>query len=181
MENKKTIVVNLWGGPGAGKSTSAAGVFYELKRKFVNCELVTEYAKDLVWSETTNLLTNQVHILGEQHNRMFHLKNKVDVIITDSPFLMGVIYADYDVISPSFEQFVVDEFKRTDVINVNYLIKRVRHYVSEGRMQDEAGAKAKDKEITDLLRKHNIEYTVLEGKESTVPIIVEQVMSLLGL
>jgi nicotinamide riboside kinase len=177
---KKTICVNLWGSPGCGKSTVAAGVFYELKRKMVNIELVCEYAKDLIWSETTNLLTNQVHILGEQHNRMFHLKDKVDVIVTDSPFLMGVIYADYSIISPSFEKFVVDEFNRPEIINLNFLIKRVRPYVSEGRLQDEAGADAKGREIIALLEKHNIEYTVLEGKESTVPIIVETVIKMLG-
>ena len=33
MENQfQTIVINLAGGPGSGKSTTAAGVFYELKK-----------------------------------------------------------------------------------------------------------------------------------------------------
>jgi nicotinamide riboside kinase len=175
----KTIIVNIFGGPGAGKSTAAAGVFYELKRKFVNCELVTEYAKDKVWQESTSILNNQIYVFGKQHNRIFHLKDKVDVIVTDSPFIMGLVYADYDKVSPSFEKLVSDEFQKDDVINLNFVISRVRRYQQEGRLQDEKGAKALDKDIIQLLGKHNIEYTVLKGKESTVPIIVEQVIEIL--
>ena len=29
---KNTLLINIYGGPGAGKSTAAAGVFYELKK-----------------------------------------------------------------------------------------------------------------------------------------------------
>ena len=44
-----TLVVNFFAGPGAGKSSMAAGLFAELKFRGVNCELATEYAKDKVW------------------------------------------------------------------------------------------------------------------------------------
>lgn len=57
------------GGPGSGKSTTAAGVFYNIKKKFIHAELVTEYAKDLVWNEAEAFLNNQIYIFGEQHNR----------------------------------------------------------------------------------------------------------------
>lgn len=43
-----TIVVNLFGVPGAGKSTGAAYIFYRLKINGINAELVTEFAKDKV-------------------------------------------------------------------------------------------------------------------------------------
>lgn len=43
-----TIVVNLFGAPGAGKSTGAAHIFAELKMCGINTELVTEFAKDKV-------------------------------------------------------------------------------------------------------------------------------------
>lgn len=44
----KTIVINLLGAPGAGKSTLAALIFSKLKMKNIACEIVTEFAKDLV-------------------------------------------------------------------------------------------------------------------------------------
>ena len=37
MENKNTIIVNLFAGPGAGKSTGAAYVFAKLKLAGIDC------------------------------------------------------------------------------------------------------------------------------------------------
>ena len=45
---KKTLVVNLLGAPGSGKSTIAASIFSKLKFQNLNVELVSEYAKELV-------------------------------------------------------------------------------------------------------------------------------------
>lgn len=39
-------VINLFAGPGSGKSTTCAGVFSKLKLAGVNCEMALEYAKD---------------------------------------------------------------------------------------------------------------------------------------
>lgn len=52
----KTIVVNLFGAPGAGKSTGAAYIFALLKMAGVEAELVTEFAKDKVWEGNTAVL-----------------------------------------------------------------------------------------------------------------------------
>lgn len=47
----KMLVVNLFGTPGAGKSTGAAYIFSELKMRGINAELVIEFAKDKVWEK----------------------------------------------------------------------------------------------------------------------------------
>lgn len=44
-------VINLFGGPGIGKSTLAAGLFEHMKIAGFNVELVNEYAKDMVWEQ----------------------------------------------------------------------------------------------------------------------------------
>lgn len=168
------------GGPGSGKSTTAAGVFYNIKKKFIDAELVCEFAKDLVWNEAEAFLNNQIYIFGEQHNRIFRLKNKVDVIITDSPFIMGIVYADFNVVSPSFEKLLIDEFNRPEVINLNYFIDRVWPYTSVGRLQnDENEAIEKDNDILNMLNTHQIPFKRLKGKESTVPLIVDDIISLI--
>ena len=46
---KNTIVVNFIGGQGSGKSSMMADLFAWLKWNMIDCEMCTEYAKDLVW------------------------------------------------------------------------------------------------------------------------------------
>lgn len=81
----KTLVVNLFGTPGAGKSTGAAYIFSELKMRGINAELVTEFAKDKVWENNDEVFKNQAYIFGKQSYKMSRCRDKVDVIITDSP------------------------------------------------------------------------------------------------
>ena len=56
----KTLHINLWAGPGTGKSTMAAGIFAALKWNKIDCELVSEYAKQIVWEESYTKLNNQI-------------------------------------------------------------------------------------------------------------------------
>jgi ATP:corrinoid adenosyltransferase len=165
---KKTIIVNLFSGPGAGKSTTAAGLFHKLKINGINCELVTEFAKHITWKEDYNTLKNQIYVFAKQHDRMFHLKDKVDVIITDSPIIMGLSYCNWDLMSRSFEQFVVDEFNRNDAVNINYFINRVKEYNPSGRSQTEEEAKEKDMEIKGLLNKYDVHFQTIDGDENAV-------------
>lgn len=58
ISRSKTICVNFFSGPGAGKSTLAAYVFSKLKMMGVNCELVSEFAKDKVWEKNNEALSN---------------------------------------------------------------------------------------------------------------------------
>ena len=168
MIENKTIIVNLFGGPGSGKSTTAAGLFHKLKINGVNCELVTEFAKHITWKEDFNTLKNQIYVFAKQHDRMFHLKGKVDVIITDSPIIMGLSYCNWDLMSRSFEQLVVDEFNRKDAVNVNYFINRVKEYNPSGRSQTEEEAKEKDKDIKVLLNKYDVSFDTIDGDKHAV-------------
>jgi nicotinamide riboside kinase len=179
MEHKP-IIINLFGGPGSGKSTTSAGVFHELKLNGVNCELVTEFAKHLTWKKDYNSLGNQVFVFGKQHDRMFHLKDKVDVIITDSPLIMCLAYCNWDKISHSFENLVVDEFSRNDCDNVNVFLNRVKEYNPSGRNQTEDEAKEKDKEIKDLLDFHKVPYSQIDGDGMAVKKIVFAILDRLN-
>lgn len=92
---KKTRCINFYAGPGAGKSTVAAGLFSIMKFHGINCELVSEYAKDLTWERSSVLKGDgQLKILGEQSWRLLRLSGKVDYIITDSPILLNTFYGD---------------------------------------------------------------------------------------
>lgn len=142
-----TKVVNLYGGPGTGKSTTAAGVFHLLKLAGVNAELVPEYAKDLVWGDITATLKNQIYIFGKQHNRIFRLLNKVDVVVTDSPILLSLAYYKGD--NPHFPEMVYMEYRKMH--NIDVFLRRVKEFNPAGRLQDEEKAKDLDLNIRWIL------------------------------
>ena len=162
---KDTIVVNLFAGPGAGKSTIAANVYADLKWAGVNVEMALEYAKDLVWEERFATLENQIYVFGKQLHRMNRLVGKVDVIITDSPLLLSSIYKPKD-ISQSFDDLVLDEFNKFN--NVNYFIERKKPFNQKGRLQTEEQAKEKDKEIKGFLNNHYVFFDEIPGDSDGV-------------
>jgi nicotinamide riboside kinase len=155
----KPIVVNLTGGPGSGKSTLCAQLFYILKSKNIDVEMATEYVKDLVFEESFKKIENQIYIFGKQHNRLYRLKNKVKVIITDSPLLNSIVY--YTGNNPHFEPLVIFEFKAMN--NLTFYLERSFEYVQNGRMQDIEEAKKVDETYKSLLDKYNIEYVSLRS------------------
>lgn len=131
------IIINLFGAPGAGKSTGAAYIFSQLKAAGVNAELVTEFAKDKVWEETKAVFENQAYIFGKQYFRISRLVGKVDVVITDSPILLSVFYnKDNAVLGKEFNDLVYKVFDFYDRIDV--FVHRVKPYNEAGRFQTEA-------------------------------------------
>lgn len=88
----KTIVVNLFAGPGAGKTTTMAGLFSKLKLDNIVCEMATEFAKELTWEERWVALSNSIYVFAEQQYRLFKLSKKVDIIITDAPLLISYYF-----------------------------------------------------------------------------------------
>lgn len=48
-------IICLYGGPGAGKTTTSAGLFFKLKSMGHTCELNREYVKDWVWENANGV------------------------------------------------------------------------------------------------------------------------------
>jgi len=90
--NMNTKVVNLFGGPGVGKSVLAAGLTYEIASRGVHVELVDEFAKQLTWEDRRTELENQVYVFAQQHRKIQRLVGKVPFVVTDSPLLSGIVY-----------------------------------------------------------------------------------------
>ena len=163
----ETLVINLCGGPGTGKSTLRARLFVELKMAGIEVEEAPEYVKDLVWEESFKKIENQVYIFGKQHNRLFRLQNKVKIIITDSPLLNSIIY--YTGNNPHFEPMVMWEFKQMN--NITFYLERGFQYMENGRMQSLDGAMKIDESYKNLLEKYNVEYSTL-----TIPYDINQII-----
>lgn len=98
----KSLVVNLIGAPGSGKSTSAAYIFSKLKMLGYNAELITEFAKDKVYEKNFSAINNQVYVFAKQYYKMDRCKEQVDVIVTDSPIILSTIYNKDKILGEDF-------------------------------------------------------------------------------
>lgn len=170
----KPIVVNLFGAPGSGKSTGAAFIFARLKMAGVNCELITEYAKDKTWEGNMTALNCQEYIFGKQSYRMMRCRDKVDVIVTDSPLPLGIFYNTNPILGKEYEKVVLDVFNSYN--NLNYDIIRVREYVQAGRNQTQEESDEIGDKIQFFLDDHGIEYTMGIGEEVFYDLIAARVL-----
>jgi hypothetical protein len=157
-------VINLYGGPGTGKSTTAAGLFHLMKTKGYKVELITEYAKDLVYSESFFKMKDQLYIFTKQHHKIWKLRDKLDYVITDSPLPLSLHYfvpdGPYD--EKLFKDLVISTFNAYKNINIFVIRDLETHsYQEYGRIQTEAEAVLIDLSIRDLLNEYSIEYTDL--------------------
>lgn len=171
---KKPLIVNLYAGPGAGKSTAAAWIFACLKMKGVNCELVTEFAKDKTWEQNKTALDNQVYMFGKQFFRITKCADKVDVIITDSPLMLSTIYNTNPILGDEFNKLVYNVSE--SFTNKNYFIHRVKPYNPVGRSQSESEAKDLDTRIKDMLEAFDLDYTVITGDQDGYDYIVLDIL-----
>ena len=169
---KSVYCLNFYAGPGTGKSTIASSVFAELKKKHINCELITEFAKRKVWEGNSACLENQLYITAKQQYLMWTVSKHVDLIITDSPLLLGCIYGKDELLN----KIIIREYNTYKNIDVLLTRNPEFTYQSNGRMQSLEEAIEKDKEIEEVLRSVNSNYDVLQVGDTAVNIIVENVL-----
>jgi len=157
------IVVNLFGVPSAGKSTGAAYIFSKIKMAGINAELITEFAKDKVWEENSEVFKpdNQCYLFGKQFYRMSRCRDKVDVIITDSPLPLSIFYNKSKVLGEDFNKTIMNCFNSFD--NISYLLLRDKPYNPKGRLQTEAESDSLKEPLEKLLQGRNIKYKTVKG------------------
>lgn len=153
---KKTIHINLWGGPSTGKSGISGHLFGLFKEKSISCELVREVAKEYAWNNTLKT-TEQIIITTKQYEEELSKHGKVDYIISDTSVLLGYLYGN-------------DYYKEELLKIIFYLTKdwEIKHYFIErdpnkcyeidGRTLSYSESIAKDKEIIDFFEKYKISY-----------------------
>lgn len=166
-----TLIVNLFAGPGAGKSTAAAYIFSKLKMAGINAEYVTEFAKDKTWEENQKVLNCQFYISGKQAFRLARVYGKVDVAVTDSPIILGSFYTDEEYIKTAC---IGEDGKYKN--QLNYFIERRKAYNPAGRNQTEDEAKEIDVKVRAMLDKLGKHYVSVEGTLEGYDWIVEDVL-----
>ena len=158
MEKRKTTVVNLYGGPGAGKSVLAARLFAEMKvsNRFGSVEQVQEYAKILVWQGRLDLLENQIHVTKGQLSMLMPLVGKVNYIVTDSPIHAGLIYSPQKYFQ-TVEEMIEKASSSFDSVNI-FLDRGSIPFEKGGRVHTLEESKKIDKKILEMLEARDMPY-----------------------
>lgn len=171
------VVINLWGAPGAGKSTTAAGLFFLMKINKLKVELVTEFAKELVWDRHEAFFGDQVGIFAEQNHRLHRLMDHgVDFVITDSPLPLPILYKPLGYLE-RFDDLVMEQFHRYN--NLNFLLEREHSFEAIGRRHDEREALVKAQQLETFLLEHRIEHEKVVATPQTPQRIFENIHRML--
>lgn len=189
-------VINLWGAPSSGKSTTAAGLFFLMKINKFKVELVTEYAKDLSWEfshyqrvlgidlknkkedlqdveETLPALQReQTQIFAEQNHRLLRLHGEVDYAITDSPLPLAVFYMPKNYFK-EFPSVVFEQFHKYE--NTNFFLHRKGEFENFGRIHTEKQSVFLSEKLREFLKTNQINFNEIDATPNTPNEIFERI------
>lgn len=181
MKLPKPLLINFVGAPSCGKSTISALTFVKLKTAHKSSELVQEYAKQLVWAENYEDLSNQWYVSKKQYEMLKAVYGKVNYLITDSPLILGLHYNRYH------QDNVCDVKKTENMIlskmnefnNVYIFLKRNKSipYESIGRIHDENQSMEIENNLKGILDELKLEYLEIISDVNNIDKILKYIYS----
>lgn len=163
-----TKVINLFGGSGLGKSTTASLLFGEMKLQGYHVELVSEYVKKWAWQGRKPTGFDQFYIAGKQANSESQLYGKVDYIITDSPLLLSGFYEQYhlgrEICLPTILNFL-NYAKENDIQHLNFFLQRNKKFDPRGRFETAEEAMSIDGKLAAWLHGLGFDFTLITEED----------------
>ena len=157
-------------GPGVGKSTVAAQLFAKMKENGYSVELITEYAKELVYENRIKTMNDQVYLLGKQYHRIKNALESNEYLVIDSPLILSYVYFKYNklynIINENiFREFVfeLDRSFNTQTFNVFLIKNKELTYDNSGRIHSEKESDKICDEIHSMLKDYNFQFTFIEN------------------
>lgn len=178
-----TKIINLFGGPGIGKSSIAAGLTYKLKKQHITCDNPYEFPKLLAWDENHSAIRDQLFVLANQHRGIVKSYGKVDYIILDSPILLSLTYKSFyksseypaTLYTDSFDKMVLDIYNQYD--NINIVLKRSEgNHNNNERYQNLEESIELDTVIENSLINNNLPYHTVNVNGNTVKNILKLIL-----
>jgi thymidylate kinase len=162
-------IVNIFAGPGAGKSTLSALLYSELKRQHVEVEYVNEYPKQLVYEENALSLQNQILVFATQHHRIWTAARHNQIVITDSPILLSTVY--HPDTGENFHNLIVEMHNKFN--NLNIVLKRpnIPHSMV-GRIHSLTESISIDNRIRDILKEHQMDFLEFDPTSDEIPLLL---------
>jgi nicotinamide riboside kinase len=153
--------INFFAGPGAGKSTLAAKVFAEMKVRGHDVEHISEFVKTMAHEGHFPESYDQFYIMGQQLHREDVALRHVDMIVTDSPILLGAAYAQFYNFDAHEHLIAISEFFDEDFPALNFFIERTVKYDPKGRFQESSQVEAVDVALRRIMNSAPVEYEVV--------------------
>lgn len=155
-----TTVVNIFGGPGTGKSTLAAGVVHELKVRGHEAVLVHEEFKAYAIANYPTDPFDRLEVFARQCANERRFYGLAEFIVTDSPLEINAFYNDLDAKGSSFTRIVEGlRCQGPTIYRADFSLCRTVKYDTAGRYQTEAEAQLVDTELERYLAANGIEPT----------------------
>lgn len=152
MTPKPTTVIEVAGGPGAGKSVEVAEMYSQLKKRQLprDVEMAREYIKRHVYEGTEITALDELYVLGNQIREESRLLGHVDVVVSDRPILLSAVFGMLYAPAPMRDALAaaVRGYYHTSRSlghrRVLVLLPRRFGYVEAGRWESAAGAQRAD-------------------------------------
>jgi hypothetical protein len=167
-------IINLFGAPSAGKSTTMLGLTYHMKLMGLSVENTPEFFKEMIYEDSKpNLFGGQLYVLGEQNRRIARLNGKNDFAITDCPLPLIGFYTPKDYIS-GFNEFVRTLNNTYD--NCNYFIVRNHEFENEKRVHGETESISIEKNLPNYLDAMGVKYKSIKSGEDLVQRLIDDMI-----
>lgn len=183
-----TKIINLFAGPGGGKSSIAAGLLHEIKKRHISCDAPYEFPKILAWDDNSEAIKDQLYVMANQHRGIAKSYGKVDYIIVDSPILLSIVYKNYyssdlnvypsSLYGKEFNDLILHINDFYD--NINIFLERsddVNHNNKE-RFHNINESKDLDIRIKNMLNDNEIPFFEIPVDNNTVINIIEKILKL---
>jgi nicotinamide riboside kinase len=158
-----SLRVNFFGGPCVGKSTLAAQLFAYLKAEGFDAELVQEFVK--TWAYQQRQLKSFDHVFtfaSQLHTEDLFLQSGVNIIVTDSPMLLQVMYQYMTNLPGQVEMRHIAQAFEDQHPSINFLVDRQVEYKPQGRYQTAEAAAALHANIVKYLDQWHVPYTLVQ-------------------
>jgi len=164
-----SVIINMFGSPNSGKSTTAAALFAEMKKQGKDVELTSEYVKKWAWRRMQIQPLDQYYFFGQETQNVSRLLGNVDYIIQDSPFWLAGFYLwkrTKDTVLLDLCTNLMKDIELTGHNFINVYLNTSFDYVGEGRYETQKQAKLISEEIQMFLNLYKIPY--IEEQEGDI-------------
>lgn len=164
------IIVEFFGGPGSGKTTTATRVFSEFKQLGFDCEFTREYAQEAIYTQQRYQLDSQFIVAANQYRKYKELELAgTELVFSDTSLLLSKVYG---VNHPSNHLLapLVDALHREFTV-IKVFVRRCKPFRPQGRVHTEA----QSREI-DILIRHKLgpfDYEI-DGTEQGIQELVDK-------